>query len=215
MQSHQVHPALLEKWLKGWSLSRGLPLPEKYGSGFKVRVDWPEQKERYVFPQLTVEFSRLMKDVSEPWIFGKVCAAPAEVEKILHNGWEIQDPGYLMTCLRRMTGESVTLPEGYTVSREAAGPVTIVRILAGDADLAAIGRVVMVDDVAVYDRIATEAPHRRKGLATLILQLLEETAFSQGITFGVLVATDQGKALYEALGWELVAPYTSVVIPVK
>lgn len=215
MQSHQVNPQLLEKWLKGWSQSRGLPLPEKYGSGFKVSVDWPEQKARYVFPELTGEFPRLMKEITEPWVFGKVCAAPSEVQKILCDGWEIQEPGYLMTCTRRMAGERVTLPLGYRVSREVSGPVTIVRILAGDTDLAAIGRVVIVDDLAVYDRIATEPPHRRKGLATLILQLLEETALLQGITHGVLVATEQGKALYETLGWELISPYTSVVIPVK
>lgn len=199
--------------MKGWSLSRGLPLPEPFANGFKVEVGWPEQKARYVFPQLNDGFPRLLDTISEPWVFGKVCAAPEEVQKLLRGRWEIQDPGYLMTCSGRMTGPVMKLPAGYTLRTATEGMVTLVEILAEDASQAATGRIITVGDLAVYDRISTAAPHQRKGLATIVLQKLEQKAIENNITASALVASEQGRALYATLGWELLSPYTSVMIP--
>lgn len=56
---HQVSGGWVEKWLKGWSVSRDLPLPEQWESGFKVKVGEEMQKERYVFPELNNDFIRL------------------------------------------------------------------------------------------------------------------------------------------------------------
>src|SRR5262249_52721479 len=40
---------LLERWLCGWSLSRGLPAPQRADGGLRVDVGWPEQRRRHVF----------------------------------------------------------------------------------------------------------------------------------------------------------------------
>ena len=40
---------LLGRWLTGWSLARGLPLPQPVVGGLVVEVGWPEQVRRYVF----------------------------------------------------------------------------------------------------------------------------------------------------------------------
>lgn len=42
---------------------------------------------------------------------------------------------------------------------------------------------------------------------------LEKIALSKGVSKNFLVATEQGKSLYESLGWELYSLYTSIVIP--
>jgi hypothetical protein len=42
---------------------------------------------------------------------------------------------------------------------------------------------------------------------------LEKIAVSNGIHNNFLVATEQGKSLYETMGWELYSSYTSIVIP--
>ncbi|WP_100074433.1 GNAT family N-acetyltransferase [Chryseobacterium camelliae] len=78
---------------------------------------------------------------------------------------------------------------------------------------AAIGTLIIVDGIAVYDRIVTQERHRRKGLARKIMAVLEDMALSEGIQYNFLVATEQGRSLYELLGWKLYSIYTSVVIP--
>lgn len=42
---------------------------------------------------------------------------------------------------------------------------------------------------------------------------LEAIGREKGAVRGVLVATPDGRALYESLGWELHSPYTTAVIP--
>ncbi|ULT26006.1 GNAT family N-acetyltransferase [Sphingobacterium sp. E70] len=82
-----------------------------------------------------------------------------------------------------------------------------------DGELASIGRLVIVDDLAVYDRISTEENHKRKGLATFLIKELEQIALSKNVHRNFLVATEQGKLLYQSLGWKICSLYTSVVIP--
>jgi hypothetical protein len=72
---------IIEKWLKAWSLSRKLPLPVRYKSGFKVEVGGKKQKLRYVFPEINDDFVELSKQIDEPWIYLKVCASSDEVKK--------------------------------------------------------------------------------------------------------------------------------------
>jgi hypothetical protein len=45
------------------------------------------------------------------------------------------------------------------------------------------------------------------------MKALEAIARKAGATQGVLVATSDGRALYEALGWQLHSLYTTAVIP--
>ncbi|WP_288375666.1 GNAT family N-acetyltransferase, partial [uncultured Chryseobacterium sp.] len=63
--------------------------------------------------------------------------------------------------------------------------------------------------------IITEKNHQRKGLATFLLKELEKIALSRGVTNNLLVATEEGKLLYETLGWKLYCLHTSVVIPAE
>lgn len=208
-----IDPNILEKWLTGWSLSRGLPLPVKSGSGFRVDVGWPEQKARYVFPGFTNEFTDLANTITEPWVFLKVCAPADVIKDRIPSQWVLQPPGFMMTCFKTMSSPERALTDEYILDVKNEVPVSIAKILTIHGDIAAIGRLVFVDDFVIYDRIETDTLHRRKGLATIILKTLETIAISRGKTKAVLVATEAGKALYETLGWTLYAPYTSVVIP--
>jgi GNAT superfamily N-acetyltransferase len=79
--------------------------------------------------------------------------------------------------------------------------------------LASIGHLVIVGELAVYDRISTEENHKRKGLATLLIKELEKIAVSKNVRNNFLVATEEGRLLYQTLGWEVCSLYTSVVIP--
>lgn len=88
----------------------------------------------------------------------------------------------------------------------------VIRILTENNEVASEGRVVIIDDLAIYDRIITNSNHKRKGLASFLMKELENIALSKGVFKNFLVATQEGKSLYESLGWELYCFYTSIVI---
>ena len=210
----KVSIEVLEKWLKGWSLSRELPLPAGYSTGFKVDVGAEKQKARYVFPEPDENFLQLAEFINESWVFLKVCASFDDFKHKIPEKWEVQPQGYMMSCFHRMNFPiHIGLPDGYQMKSESYNSTFVIKIIAGNGEQAAIGRVVIVDDIAVYDRILTEKDHQRKGLATFLMKELEKIALSKEISRNFLVATEQGKFLYESLGWEVYSIYTSIVIP--
>lgn len=204
---------IIKKWLTGWSLSRELPLPVKYKSGYKVNVGYPEQKARYVFTEPNKDFTDLAETITEPWIYLKVCAPPYSFKESLPPGWIIQPQGYIMVNNQLMSEKPIELENKYIIQSEGYNATTVIKIIADNGDLAAIGRIIIVDDLAIYDRISTDINHRRKGLATVVMKELEKIALSMGVRNNFLVATGEGKLLYESLGWKLYCLYTSVVIP--
>lgn len=209
----RVSEELLERWLKGWSISRGRPLPEAWKSGYRVLVGEQKQKARYVFPQVNEDFIRLSESIYEPWIYLKVCASPEEFSMLIPQRWKIQPQGYMMYGPEKMVIHEKPLPEGYSMETLQQKPDSfVVKINTGDREEAAIGRLIIVDGLAIYDRIKTEKGHRRKGLATQLINELRRIAVSKGVSENFLVATEQGKLLYESLGWKIYSLYTSIVI---
>jgi len=209
-----IDKAMVEQWLRCWSLSRQLPMPVAYRSGFKVDVGYPEQQARYVFPRLNRDFSDLAHALNDPFIYLKVCAPPAKLAGLLPPRWQLQPQGYMMHCPGLMKTKTAKLPETYTLTTQHYGETYKLDILyREDGEVAASGRVVLGDGLAVYDRIYTAIGHRRKGLAMLLMRELEQVALAYGRKANCLVATEEGRLLYERLGWQLYSLYTSVVIP--
>lgn len=211
--ANSVSSDILEKWLNAWSLSRELPLPTKFKSGYKVDVGYEKQKARYVFRELNNDFIKLSETINETWVFLKVCASPKEVKNKLSEKWVIQPQGYMMSCISPMNIPNKRLPDGYEIEFDGYNSTTVVKIVTKEGELASIGRLVIVDDLAVYDRVSTEENHKRKGLATFLIKELEQIALSKNVHRNFLVATEQGKLLYQSLGWKICSLYTSVVIP--
>ena len=209
---NRVSSQIIEKWLTAWALSRELPLPTKFKSGYKVDVGYEKQKARYVFTELNEDFIQLAKNINETWVFLKVCASPEEVISKISAKWEIQPQGYLMSCTSPMNIPNASLPKGYKVELSSHNLTTVAKITTKIGELAAIGRVIIVEDLAVFDRVLTEEKHRRKGLATYLIKELEQIAMSKNIYKNFLVATEQGKLLYQPLGLKVSSLYTSVVI---
>jgi hypothetical protein len=211
----EVSKDIVEKWLKGWCLSRDLPLPIQYQSGFKVEVGYENQKSRYVFTEPNDDFFQLAELIDEPWVFLKVCTSFNEFKDKIPEKWQVQPQGYMMSCFRTMTFPEVNFPDDYRLEFEEYHSTFLVKIVTKNDEVASIGRLIIIEDLAVYDRISTENNHKRKGLATFVMKELEKIALSKGIYNNFLVATEQGKILYESLGWEIYSLYTSIVIPSK
>lgn len=102
--------------------------------------------------------------------------------------------------------------DGYQVSVSTSGAVSDAEIRARDGQLAARGRVAQCDGIATFDQIVTEPAHQRKGLGRIIMATLGNLSIAHEAKVGPLVATEQGRALYQAMGWTLVSPVTAAVI---
>lgn len=212
MENH-ISSDIIENWLKAWSISRELPLPVKFKSGLKVDVGFEKQKTRYVFTELNDDFIQLSKDIDESWIFLKVCAPPSEVKRHVYKKWIVQPQGYMMSCFHPMTIPDIYLHNDYKLEITNHNLTYTIRIVTQKGEVASIGRLILVDELAVYDRISTDDNNKRKGLGTFLMKELEKIALSKGISKNFLVATEEGKSLYESLGWKLYCLYTSIVIP--
>ncbi|TQF02651.1 GNAT family N-acetyltransferase [Kitasatospora acidiphila] len=105
-----------------------------------------------------------------------------------------------------LTEPTPRVPDGYAVGAEEADGIIHVRVRTTEGDVAAAGYATVTDGVAVMDRVATYPEHQRRGLGTLVMDTLAATAVERGAHTAVLGATDEGRALYESLGWTLLAP---------
>src|SRR3546814_4561627 len=108
--------------------------------------------------------------------------------------------------------DAAPLPDGYRLDQDTTDSIDTVRVLAADDSVVATGHVVVTDHTAIYDRVVTQEEHRRLGIGRALVAALDQAAVERGARRGLLVATEPGRALYEALGWKSLAPYTSMVI---
>lgn len=203
--------ALIERWLTGWSLSRGVPAPLPYGEGLVVEVCMPTQLRRYVFADAGHALQACAEGIHEPYIFLKAAVEPGMLRDALPARWSIESPGYLMAGPAQAK-DRIAPPPGYRIVRERQHGAQVVRILHENQEQAASGRVVLHGGCAVFDQIETADSHRRRGLGSIVMQALDAIAEEAGIGERLLVATEDGRALYTRLGWRVIAPWSSAVL---
>jgi len=104
------------------------------------------------------------------------------------------------------------VPQGYMGNVTSDGRRTIARITDREGAVVASGYCAQATQVFVYDRIETDPLHRRKGLASAVVSLLR-TSNTQVSSRELLVATEDGRRLYEAIGWRTLSAYSTASIP--
>jgi GNAT superfamily N-acetyltransferase len=209
----RADPRVVEAWVTGWALARETPPPVRDSGGFRVDVGWPQQRVRYVFPNLSEGFRRLAGTIVDPWVFLKVCAPPEAMRTLLPPRWVIQPLGFMMTCSGAMKAHAAALLERYTLDVLEDLPVPMARVVTPYGEVAASGRVALAGEFAIYNRVETHPDHRRRGLGRAVMMALEKIANARGVRQGVLVATADGRALYESIGWRMHSLYSTAVIP--
>ncbi|WP_157602954.1 GNAT family N-acetyltransferase [Sphingomonas sp. PR090111-T3T-6A] len=182
-------------------------MPTASNGGWHVAVGLPEQKARLVFASASTGLSEASEAIREPHIFLKVCSTPDRMARCLAPGWEMQPPGYLMEQPVLGTASA----DGLSLRQET--PDLLKAEIVRDGIIAARGTVVLVDGFAIFDRIETAEAYRRQGLGRRIMGHLGAAAHAAGAHHGLLVATAEGRALYEAIGWRLHSPYSTAVRP--
>ena len=103
------------------------------------------------------------------------------------------------------------LPPAYVLETDCAGAVSTVWVRSPTGELAARGYAAETYAAFVYDRIVTAPDNQRQGLGHVVMNALRRTKRVAG-TPELLVATEAGRMLYEALGWRVLSPYTTASI---
>lgn len=202
---------IAQAWTYGWAISRRTETPIQCAGYFRIFVGKPEQVARYVLPHLDHELlQRLVSTEAVPGTWLKVCAPVGSVSPLLSSHWHIHDPEFLMSInLARSLGLPI---EGYRLHTEQVGALALAKLVADTGELAASGQAAIDGAFATFDQIVTVEAHRRKGLGRCIMAALSNCALEIGAKRGVLVATEAGAALYQALGWATVTPVTAASV---
>ncbi|MGP3989421.1 GNAT family N-acetyltransferase [Streptomyces sp. 3N207] len=204
-------PELIRNWVAGWAASRGTPAPVERPWGLYMAVGDERLVERHVLlhaDEATVHQAAAAVTVPQTWLM--VFDEPEQVAAWLPPGWEVDhaETGHLMAVDLQVTGPvppegHSRTPEGYSRTVETRDGVTYVCVHDDATDeTAACGQASVLGQNAVMDRIHTEEAHRRRGLGSLVMRTLADSAVAGGATLGLLGATPQGRALYETLGWK-------------
>lgn len=65
---------------------------------------------------------------------------------------------------------------------------------------------------AIFDQVVTSPAHRRLGLGRHAMAQLSQAAQARGAESGLLVATEDGRALYTSLGWRVESLMTAASV---
>ncbi|MBA2919486.1 N-acetyltransferase [Sphingomonas sp. MAH-20] len=199
-------PALVAAWLAARSISRGLPLPVPDHGGLRVETRSDTESRRHVFARPAPGLADLGRAIDDPLAVLKLCAPPELMAHLLPSRWSVERTGSLMTCDSLMPLRPV--PAGYRLDLRPDSGAVRGLIRAADNMVAASGHAVERDGVFAFDRIVTEGPHRRRGLGAALMVGLAGARADPASRF-VLVATAEGRALYESLGWQVLTPYST------
>jgi GNAT superfamily N-acetyltransferase len=204
-------PALILAWLQARSIARGLPMPVPDCGGWRVETGSADELRRFVFAGPVPGLAELGRRTRDPLIALKLCGPGDLMRMLLPADWRTEAPAYVMTC--DALAASRTRLTGYHPTLLRRGQVFEGRIESADGATAASGFAVEHGGVFIFDRIRTEPLHRRRGLASALMHMLAEARIARSSQY-ILVATEAGRALYEALGWRVLSPYTTARLQV-
>ena len=190
---------LISAWVHGWALSRGVGVPVAEQDGFRLDVGLPGHRVRYVLSDMSSVAHRV-RTLTAPGTWLKVRGSLEALSEIVPSNWTLGPPEFLMTTAL-VAQPPVVAPGPYRVETFGDGMVADVVVRASDGSRAAGGRVAITGEMALVDQVVTEPAHRRRGLGRLVMGRLAEAAVAAGAERAVLVATEEGRALYLALGW--------------
>ncbi|MEV6808786.1 GNAT family N-acetyltransferase [Streptomyces sp. NPDC051132] len=198
-------------WVEGWAVSRGAARPTPRPWGFTVDVGLAGEVARHVVTaadEATVR--KLAENTTAPRIPLKAFVPARTLAAWLPPGWTLLD-GHAVLMAAGLDGVEAPprLPDGYRLLGWDRADVTRVVVRAADGSFAARGQLAVTGRAAVVDQVETHPAHRRRGLGRVVMGTLAEAGARQGARAAVLGATDEGRALYETVGWQVVAPLSA------
>lgn len=202
----------IEIWAFGYALTRGYPAPGPVPTGLWLDVGKPDQRGRFVLPGFDpAVLPELARSIEERDIYIEVPAPRESAVPLLPDNWTIRERAYLMTTT--LATPALALPPGYRAATSEDGAAIRVEIRNDGGELAASGTAGLVDGHTVFDQILTQPEHRRLGLGTAVMAALTQRSLERGARHGTLIASPDGRALYQTLGWTQWSEVTSAISP--
>ncbi|TDB82053.1 GNAT family N-acetyltransferase [Micromonospora sp. KC721] len=193
-------PELVMAWGRGWAVSRGVPGPVEVQGGFRADVGRPGHRVRYVLHTWDTDLlEALDRQVTAPGTWIKVSGCATDLRGALSTRWTMESSGYLMTA--QFTVGAVEPPSPYETRVATDGEVVVATVVDATGTAAASGRLAPAGKCGVIDQVETSPAHRRRGLGTTVMRALSDHAARNELATGILVATEDGRRLYRALGW--------------
>ncbi|RKQ96993.1 acetyltransferase (GNAT) family protein [Kushneria sinocarnis] len=201
----------IEAWAIGWSRTRETLPPTRHDGYLHIRVGALRQQARYIMTTPDpVRVRALIARIHEPHVYIKLFAPAAVVTPLLPEPWQLDPPVQLMTTALSPTAEAPARPSGYRATVTSHEHFTAIEIETRHGELAASGRLALARDYAIFDQIETHRAHQRRGLGRHVMQVLGNIACDHGAHRALLGASEEGQALYRHLGWENLAPISSI-----
>ncbi|MFI9009884.1 GNAT family N-acetyltransferase [Actinosynnema sp. NPDC053489] len=203
---------LVMAWGRGWAVSRRVPAPEEVPGGFRIDVGRPGHRVRHVLHTWDHEaLAGLARRHTAPGTWIKISGTAADLREALPAPWTPADTCYLMTA--PFTAGAQAPPPPYEVHFTTDGAATTATVVDDTGATAASGHLGAAGGFGTLDRVETAPQHRRRGLGTTVVRALGDHATRRGLRTGVLVATEQGRALYRNLGWTVRSEVAAAFVP--
>jgi hypothetical protein len=201
---------LLEVWVAGWAGCRGYQTSKEGRFPAALRADTSGEWQYFASDPTGDEFAALAARTAE---------APGRGLTILTNdlarysslgtqhGLNVTSDSQTMMIVDMETQDAEDpwlSDDDLAFSTSEQNKVHYAEVRSGDS-LAASGRVFVVGDTAVFDKIITEPGFQRRGLGSFIMRALAAQAFEHDVTTGLLLASVDGQKLYSHLGWSTVS----------
>ncbi|MCX5385632.1 GNAT family N-acetyltransferase [Streptomyces sp. NBC_00083] len=200
---------LVRAWIDGWVVSRGTSDPMERAWGWTIDAGQAQHVSRHVLPEpVEADVRALASATRAPGTWLKLFADDDTVRPWVGAGWRLDKPGFLMSV--PLAAERPGVPDGYTLTSWTRGGVTRALVRTDEGHFAARGQIAPTGPTAVADQIETAPDHQRRGLGSLVMRTLQNTAHAAGATTGILVGTSEGRSLYTSLGWRTHSPMASL-----
>ncbi|WP_232084007.1 GNAT family N-acetyltransferase [Arthrobacter sp. SO5] len=200
---------LLEIWVTGWAACRGYGIRRVGRFPAALRADTTGEWEYFAHDPSDAEFAALAVATAE---------VPARILTILTNdaarytslarqqGLNVTSASQTMMIVDMETQDSEDpwlSDDDLALVSSIANGVHHAVVSAGE-EVAASGRVFVVGQTAIFDKIVTEPGFKRRGLGSFIMRALAAQAFEHDVETGLLLASLDGQKLYSHLGWRTV-----------
>lgn len=195
------------EWVHGWCTSRGFDAPQPAGDAFWSYPNEDGRERELLWPDPATEIDAdLLATIGASSRPTWVTVATYDVSStqgllaergVVPAGW----PEWLMSTELGLH-RPVACPDGFTSTIDVHDGVLTGEVRGSANELACSGRMALTPGGgAVADRIVTEEGFRRRGFGRYLMTELGAAAQTAGATYGLLIASVEGHALYEAIHW--------------
>lgn len=201
---------LLDVWVAGWAGCRGYQTSKEGRFPAALRADTTGEWEYFASDPTDQEFAALAAKTAEAPPRGLTILTNDTARYAAlagRNGLNVTSDSQTMMIVDMETQDAEDpwlSDDDLDFSTSQRNGVHYAEVRSG-ATLAASGRVFVVGDTAVFDKIITEPGFQRRGLGSFIMRALAAQAFEHDVTTGLLLASVDGQKLYSHLGWSTVS----------